>query len=139
MLKPIFQLITKTNSFRTKYTEIWLDEQGILWLTCDPGSELDLEEVKACFELYAQMGINIDNKVLQIIDAQNDMTMNKEGRDYAAKHGHQYFIASAIVSNSLAIRLIVNFFNSFYKTQLVPFKIFDSVEMAKLWLNQYRK
>ena len=123
--------------YRTKYTEIWLDEEEILWLKPDPETELDQEEVAACFDTYREMGINPDHKVLQIIDARVNVSMNKEGRDYAALHGHDCFIASAVISSSLSVRLIVNFFNFFYKAS-VPLKMFDTEESAKKWLARFR-
>lgn len=123
---------------RTKSTEIWLDDDGVLWLLPDANAELDLDEVKTCFEVYTKMGIHKDNKVLQIIDAQSGVSMYKEGRDYAAEHGKDFFIASAIISKNLSVRLIVNFFNLFYKTQPVPFKLFDTIENGKAWLNKFK-
>ena len=113
----------KTKVSKIKCTEIWLDSEGVLWLQPDPDIELSLEEVKACFARYEEMGINKNNKALQIIDARANVLMHKEARDYAAKHGKDFFIASAVISNSLSIRMLVNFFNMFYKAAL-PFKIF---------------
>ena len=87
---------TQIESFRTKYCDIWLDEDGILWLKPDAETELDFEEVKSCFDTYKKMGIHKDNKVLQIIDARVNVSMDKEGRAYAAEHGGAFFIASAV-------------------------------------------
>lgn len=129
---------TKTRRFNTKYSEIFFDDAGILWLKPINGADMDLEEVTACFDTYRKMGINKDNKVLQIIDAQVSVSMNREGREYAAKHGYDFFIASAVISNNLAVRLIVNFFNIFYKFQLVPLKMFESEESAKKWLFKFK-
>ena len=41
---------TQIEYFRTKYCDIWLDEDGILWLKPDAETELDFEEVKSCFD-----------------------------------------------------------------------------------------
>ena len=133
-------IIMETNfkRFKTKNSEIYLDDEGILWLKPINGADLDLEEVTACFDIYKKMGINKDNKVLQIIDAQVMVTMNKDGRDYAALHGIDFFIASAVISNNLSVRLIVNFFNIFYKSPLVPLKMFESEESAKKWLFKFK-
>lgn len=129
---------TKVESIRTKHCEIWLDEDGILWLKPDADTEMDLEEVKACFETYKKIGVNRKNKVLQIIDARVDISMNREGRDYAAAFGDEFFIASAVISSSLSIRLLINFFNMFYKSNRVPLKMFDTEENAKRWLDKFR-
>ena len=56
-------MMTQTDDISTKTTEIWLDEDGILWLRPNPEIELELEEVVACFDTYRKMGFNKDNKV----------------------------------------------------------------------------
>lgn len=141
MILILKKLNTEQNikKIRTKSTEIWLDEEGVLWVRFDPDAELELDEVIECFDTYKKMGINKDNKVLQIIDAQEGGGNTKEGRDYAALYGKEFFIASAIISKKLAVRLIVNFFNAYYKFQKVPFKLFDTEENAKKWLYNFRK
>ncbi len=129
---------TKIQPLKTKHSEIWLDEEGILRVDIQENAELEAEEVKNCFDAYTQMGINKNNKVLQLMTTGENVTIDKEGRDYAAINGKDFFIASAIVSTSLATRLIVNFFNIFYKSQIVPFKMFDNEESAKRWLYKFK-
>ena len=128
--------MVSVGKIRTKMNEIWIDEEGILILKPDDGAELDLEEVKACFEAYKKLGVGPHNKVLELIDAR-DGSMTGEARAFAAKNGVDYFVAAAIISDSLAVRLVVNFFNSFY-SQLVPFKMFASEEAARQWLRTFR-
>lgn len=123
---------------RTKLNEIWIDDEGILILKPDDGIEIDQEEVEACFKAYQSLGIGPKNKVLEIIDARGNNTLTPEARTLAAKMGKDYFIASAIISESLSIRLIVNFFNKFYK-QDVPFKMFANEKSAREWLRTFRK
>ncbi|MBI2269715.1 MAG: STAS/SEC14 domain-containing protein [Bacteroidetes bacterium] len=122
---------------RTRNSEIWLDEEGILRLKPIKGGDIDLDEARACFEVYKKLGCD-KKKVLQLIDASEGAAITHEGREYASQHGRYYFIASAIVGTSLAVRLIVNFFNSFYK-QPVPFKLFSNEEDALKWLRSFRK
>jgi hypothetical protein len=122
---------------KTKMNEIWIDDEGFLILKPQEGAELDLEEVKICFESYKKLGVGPDNKVLEIIDAREG-SMTSEARTYAAEVGGDYFIAAAIISDSLAVRLIVNFFNNFYR-QTVPFKMFSTQEEAKKWLRTFIK
>jgi hypothetical protein len=125
--------------YRTKFTEISFDDRGILWLKPDKDADLDLEEVMQCFEIYGRIGVNKDNKVLQVIDARTNVTMDKEGKEYAAVNGNNYFLASAIISDNLSVRLIVNFFNLFYKNRTVPFRLFGDEESAIKWLLKYRQ
>ncbi|MBA3971902.1 MAG: hypothetical protein H0X46_07120 [Bacteroidetes bacterium] len=127
----------KQHKVQIKHSEIFLDEEGILWLVPDADADIDLEEVKACYDTYEKMGFNKDNKVLQIIDIKGSASLTKEARDFAVANGSKFFLASAVISNNLSVRLIVNFFNLFYKSQPVPFKMFDSEENAKKWLRKF--
>lgn len=122
---------------KTKQTEIWIDEEGILIVEPFEGAELDLDEVKLCFEVYKELGANPNNKLLQLINT-IDGSMDPDARAFSANAMTDYFIASAIVSNSLAVRLIVNFFNTFYQSK-VPFKMFSNEEDARKWLNSFKE
>jgi hypothetical protein len=130
-------MIIKKEKYRTKRSEIFIDDEGFLWLVPDHDTELDHSDVEECFDVYRKMGIDKNNKVLQIIDISVNASMTKEGRDYAALHGINFFKASAIVSKSLTVRLLINFFNLFYKHE-VPFKMFGNVEDAKKWLTNFK-
>jgi hypothetical protein len=121
----------------TKNNEIWIDDERILIVKPIPNVDLDLEEVKLCFEIYESLGVGPNNKLLQIIDTR-DGSMSSDARAYAAEHIKNYFIASAIISDSLAVRIIVNFFNTFYKPN-VPFKMFSNEVEAREWLKTFKK
>lgn len=124
---------------RTALTEIFFDDHKILRLKPKVGSDIDESEVKACFQVYREMGIGPHNKVLQLMDAQENMTMTREDREYAAINGNDFFIASAIVTNNLSVRLIANFFVLFYKDRTVPFRLFGDIDSATQWLLKFRK
>lgn len=130
-------MLAKSEIIRTRTSEIWVDEDGILRVKVMEGAELTYEEVKKCFEVYSELGYGKNDKALQIMDARANCTMNKEGRDYAAKVSSDFFIACAVITNNLPVKLIVNFFNSFYKTG-VPMRIFSSEEKALEWLLKYK-
>lgn len=129
--------MVKENKIITDNSEIWIDEHGVLILAIKEDADLDLDEVVSCFNIYRQMGIGPDNKVLQIINPKENAQMSPEGRKYASIHGKDYFIACAVISKSLPIRLLVNFFNSFYKHE-VPLKMFETEDGARKWLNSFR-
>ena len=133
--------MTKTTQYpekrATKKTEIWFDEEGVLWLKPIKEANVDLKEIMTCFKIYREMGCD-KKKVLQVIDARATVSITHEAREYTSKHGNDFFIASAVISNSLAIRLIVNFFNSFYNQKL-PLKMFATEKAALKWLRSFRK
>lgn len=126
-----------TQKIHTGKSVIHIDEEGILRLTAVPGVEIDLEEVTRCFDIYEQLGCR-ENKTLQLIDTRGDGSMTPEARNYAAQHVDKFFIASAVVSDSLAVRMLVNFFNGFYR-QRVPLRMFKTEEDALQWLRKFRK
>lgn len=130
--------VAEERKFKTHMSDIWIDEDGVLVLRFLKDGEVELEEVKSCFNAYSQMGIGPNNKALQLIIAKHHALPNAQARDYAAENGKNYFIASAVVGNFVAVRLIVNFFNSFYKSP-VPFKMFGDEESARKWLNSFKK
>ena len=131
-------MLVKSKIIKTKTSEIWIDDRGILNLKTYEGAELNYEEVKNCFDVYRELGIGSTNKVLQLISSKDNFNITKEGREYAAKYGKDFFIASAVVTDNLAVRLLANFFRNFYKF-IVPFKIFESEGKAVDWLLRYRK
>jgi hypothetical protein len=127
-----------STKIRTKHSEIWLDEEGILIVQMDNDIELDLEEVKACFEIYKSLGFGPGRRALQLIfSGEESSSMPTDARKYASEHAKEYFVASAVVGQSLAVRLVVNFFNTFYKRQ-IPFKLFETEEAARAWLKQFK-
>ncbi len=128
-----------TKKINTRNNEIWIDENGLLRLKLTSReAEMEIEEVKECFEAYKMLGCGPHNKVLQLIDFSGEGSMSHEARSYVAETGKHFFIASAIINNSLAVRLIVNFFNTFYKHP-VPFKMFSTEKDAIDWLMGFRK
>jgi hypothetical protein len=131
-------MMVESRRFRTEMSEIYMDDEGVLVLRSLKDGEVELEEVKTCFKAYKEMGIGPNNKVLQLIFASHHGFLSAEARDHAAKVGKDHFIASAVVSKSVAIRLLVNFFNSFYKSP-VPFKMFGDEESARKWLKSFRE
>jgi hypothetical protein len=119
----------------TGKSAIVLDEERIIRVTPAEGAEIDLEEVKRCFDIYRELGF-AGRKGLQLMDGRGHFSVTTEARDYAAKYGKDFFHASAVVSSSLPIRIVVNFFNSFYKN-LVPFRMFGSEAEALAWLRKF--
>ena len=118
-------------------SEIWIDHLGVLWVKPEDSAEIDLEEARACFAVYRSLGCK-ENKILQLLDGRKHFTLTDEARSYAALQGKEFFIASAIISNNLAMRIAVNFFNRFMNHD-VPFKMFGTERAAIDWLLKFRK
>ena len=128
----------KSTVIKIGASDIWVDEQNILRVKVYEGAELNLKEVKIYFEAYCELGCNKNNKLLQLMDVQVNAHMTKEAREYVAQNAEKFFIASAVITANLAVRLIANFITKFYKLE-VPFKLFETEEKALEWLLKYRK
>lgn len=126
----------QTKKILTKHNEIWLDDEGILRVRSVEGTELDLEEVKECFEIYRKLGVDKE-KCLQLLIPSGHLILTKDAREYSAQQGKHFFKAVAIISNSLIVRMLFNFFNSFYNHG-VPFRLFANEEEALKWLRKYK-
>lgn len=122
---------------RTAITEIFIDEEGILRVKAIKEGELDLEEVKECFEAYKRLGC-LERKALQLVDFTVSVLVTKEAREYIDKMADKYFLASAVLSQSLPVRIIINFTMKFFNPA-VPLKMFSSEEEALAWLRGYKK
>ena len=121
----------------TKSAKIWFDNEGILHLKIKEGAEIDLQEIKECFKVYEKLGCK-ENKVLQIMEGGSFFTFDKDSQKYAAQYGKHFFIASALIHDSLAIRFLFNFFNNFFKHP-VPFKMFSTKGEALQWLRTFKR
>jgi hypothetical protein len=120
---------------RTGLNEISLDEDRILRVRALKEGEMDLREVQRCFEIYRELGCN-EPKVLQLMDLRLPVSISKEAREFVDEHAPDFFIASAVVSDSLAVRIVVNFVSLFRPS--IPLKMFSTEEQAMKWLLQFK-
>jgi len=125
-----------SETYKTNSATIRIDEEGILCVHIHENAEVDEKEVQACFNIYRQLGCEED-KVLELIFGSNDFTLTKEGSDLAAKHGKDFFIACALITTNLAVRLVFNFYTKIQPPD-IPFRMFKSEAEARAWLNEFR-
>lgn len=126
----IYKMLNKT-------VELYIDEERILRVTVLEGAEIDIEEAKENFESARKLSEG--KRMLKLVDAKAYFTMTKRARDFAAsKETNEFNIARAIVTNSLANRLLINFFITFHKPQ-TPVKMFSSEEEALKWLRKFKE
>jgi hypothetical protein len=116
--------------------EIWLDDKKILRIKVNDGFDFDEKDMLRQFDAYKQLvgGKRAIRPVL--VEAPGDFAMDKDARELAARTTRHYFNACAIISRSLATRIIVNFLNSFYQFGF-PIRMFNSEQQAMEWLEQY--
>jgi len=127
----------ESSTIKTKLNEIWIDNEGILRVKAVAEGEMDLEEAIECFSVYKKLGCD-KKKVLQLIDLSIYVTITKEAREYVDTMGPKFFITSAILSDSLPVRILVNFFVKFFQPK-VPIKMFSTETEALEWLRNIAK
>ncbi len=93
---------------------------------------LELEDAKVYQSCVKQL-CNYDKNPVLLIPSRG-FQPTADTRDFAAlPENMAYVTACAIVVRNLAIRMIVNFFNRFYKPA-IPFKLFPTESEAYNWL-----
>ncbi len=114
---------------------MFIDEDGILQIKMLEGSNITLEKIK---EIYDQSQLLAENaKVLALIDGSSDYDMSDEAKKYAAgEEALKNRVATAIVTNSITNRLMINLYIKFYKP-LVPTKMFSDKDAAIKWLKTF--
>jgi hypothetical protein len=122
---------------KTAHTEIFLDNEGILRVKAVKEGEMDLVEVRECFEAYKKIGC-FEKKALQLVDFTVSVLVTKEAREFIDKMADKYFIASAILTESLPVRIIINFSMKFFNPA-VPIKMFSKEAEALEWLRSIQK
>lgn len=121
----------------TRISHISLEVDGILRVRIKDIGVVKEADVIESFDIYRKWGCD-KKKVLQIMYGNNFFSMDSAGQKYAAKHGNEIFLASAMVHKSIAIRVLFNFFIRFFRTD-VPMRIFSDEKSAVQWLENYRQ
>lgn len=121
---------------KTKINEKWVDENGILWMKVLDGAHIDLPSLIEDSEVNPILTGN--KKALAIYDARGFYTMTDEATDYL-RSGilNKTRIATAVITDNLGTRLIVNFISRIKKTDS-PLKMFKCEETALAWLKTFK-
>lgn len=112
---------------------IWSDEDGLSWVTFEPGAEITGEDVATLLE-FAKRTYNAAEYFRVLVDLRTSPILSKEARDFAAGAiTADYISAFAILASDLPMRLVGNFFIHFHKPEQ-PTKIFTDEGEARIWL-----
>lgn len=119
----------------TRTDEIHIDEHGIVHKRVKEGAHVDLvswhESEQACANL--QKG----EKYLKLVDARAVHTMTPDVVEEMKKTLNNNRIATAIVSNRLGIRILIDYLSNVEKIAS-PVKIFHNQEEAIEWLLTFK-
>lgn len=122
---------TIIKSVSTKIADNLLRDDGIVVVRLREGAEVDVDGLKENFGVTFQMTEGRKSPVL--IDSRTLFTTTLEARTYSAAHAKNFRVAQAILIDSLAMRIMANFYVNFNKPG-VPTKLFTSFDEAVKWL-----
>lgn len=126
-----------TKAIETTSATIWVDKEGIVHLKMKDGAKVDLKEIETHFSIYKKLGCQKET-TLHLFEGGVYFKFDTDAMKYASKNLSGLFAASAIINNSLAVRLLVNLFNSFFNNSF-PFKMFNTKGEALEWLRTFKK
>lgn len=119
-------------SIRSKTSEMYMDEYGILHKTAIENCHINLESLKESEAITRQLTGN--KKVAVFYDARNHFTITDEALEYVRKDiFNKQRIATAIVSRKTGIRIMVDYITRAHASA-IPVKVFSNKEDALEWL-----
>lgn len=120
---------------RTRINEKYVDSDGILRIKVIEGAHMDVASLKEDGEANIQLTGN--RRVLALYDSRGFFTIEPEAREYL-RSGivDPTRIATAVLTDRLATKLLVNFFIRFNKPK-TPMKMFTNEKQALIWLKSF--
>ena len=119
---------------KTKAHVIYRDEDGIIHLDIVENAHVDKDSIIALHSIYSQLGYS-DKKLVKV-DARAHHTMCNEAMEYLKSDMlDKDRIATAIISEKLGIRIMIDYFTSVVKGSHV--KMFSTEPEAMAWLKTF--
>jgi hypothetical protein len=113
-----------------------LRNDGIVHVSFQPKTEITVEFQSLLVNLYDQ--ITLGKKAYFIFEGGEFISVTKEARENAIKlEKDSLNIASAVIFNNLAQRIIADFYYAVNRPKL-PYKVFPSFEKGIAWLNSLK-
>jgi hypothetical protein len=112
-------------------------DDGIVHVTFLPNTEITVAFQEILADLYNR--ITLGKKACYIFEGGEFVSVTKEARENAIKlENNSGKLASAVVFNNLAQRILADFYYTINKPQL-PYKVFASFEEGIIWLNSIKE
>ena len=122
-------------TFRTINSDMFIDEHGIVHKTILENYHVDIDSVKEANK--ATRKIIGEKRVLILYDLGPHFTITPEALEYANEDViNKQYIAMAIVSDKLAVKISADYFAKILKT---PIRIFSNKKDAIEWLLTFKK
>lgn len=118
-----------------KKSIVSLTDEGIMHVHIKAGNEIELDDAVLIVETIGKLGG--EKKYPVFIDCEEFASVDKEARVFSASpESNIYTLADAIAYDSLAHKLIGNFYIKYNKPS-VPTKIFPTKKEAMEWLKTF--
>jgi hypothetical protein len=120
----------------TRTSEITFGEDNILRVKIFEGANISLKDVK---EYYAfTHRITGGKPIPALIDGSADFSISEDARAYAATEADKMRVATALITHSVATRMIYNLYLRI-NTPASPSKVFTDEASAVKWLKTFSK
>lgn len=119
----------------TSLGEYWITENGVLYKKVKENAHIDIIELKKSFKAVREFTGN--KKTLMLYDGRTHFTVTHEAMEYYRTEIAAYSIASAIVSDRIGIRIMVDFAVKIMGVPS-PVKMFSGDEKAMKWLLTFK-
>lgn len=114
---------------------ISFQEKGIVRYQIEQTDEITLQDIKEFIEVVRNLGDG--ESFCNLIVMKNFVQVGEDARKYAAcEESNIYTIADAFVINSIALKLVGNFYIR-YNKPVKPTRIFNNEGDALIWLRTF--
>lgn len=129
--------VVESQRQRISIIEIW--DNGIIYIKIDDNNEIDLNDSVKQLN-FLQSKFDGENKHLVLVEVGKYTTISKEAREFSERpESNEITEGTAVLTNSLAQRIIVNFIISIIKKQAMKLRAFENKEKAIEWLLSIKK
>ena len=132
MVKEISNKVIKLFQFSTSKIEFW--ENGLVYIEIKPNTEIDLD-ISTTHHQTLRDNFDGTNLYYILVDPGKFTTVTKDARDFSARPESNDMSSSvAVISHSLAQRIMINFHSKFISRQKMKMKAFQTKDDAVNWL-----
>jgi hypothetical protein len=118
---------------RTAFCTTWTDEFGITHIVYEKETDIDLEKARELIALFS--GKKEGRKIFLVKDLRNIRMISSDALSYLSSHAiSRHIAAEAFIIDSLASRLLVNFFMKKYKNSHLVCEKFNCQYNAYSWV-----
>lgn len=124
--------VTESSQDRISTLEMW--DNGILYIKLEDNVTIELQDSMRQFE-FLKSKYDGSNKMRVLVESGRYTDISKEAREFSSQPGiNSETLATAVIVQSLAHRIIINFMINFTRQQAMKMRMFDNKEKAIDWL-----